>query len=369
MKVYGTGMGILEGRCKPEIELLLKKFRDTNGSAFDPWDSIYPAVCNVMILLLLGKRLSHSHPDFQKVLEINKLFNQLFSPGESLELDYRPWASLHNTQSQERLHSALRLRDKFFQEQIVPLQAADCSADDCILKSLLEYTDLATDSDVDITNDTVKEVFTNLLLAGTDTTATALACLLLILLHYPDVQDSLHKEMDHVLSERCLPTLSDKQRMPYLDAVLMELCRFISHVPLAVPHSTTRDTEVCGYPVRANTTVYINLWSLHHSESYWKDPWQFIPERFLNSSGKLISPDHPNRRRLMAFSAGRRVCLGETLAKNRMFLFAASILQKFRFKPEVDSALPDMDPRGFDFGLVLHPKRFRLRAVPRETET
>lgn len=52
VKVYGTGMDILEGRCKPEIELLLQKFKDTNGSAFDPWDSIYPAVCNVMILLV-----------------------------------------------------------------------------------------------------------------------------------------------------------------------------------------------------------------------------------------------------------------------------------------------------------------------------
>lgn len=75
-------------------------------------------------LQLLGKRLSHSDPDFQKVLEINKLFNQLFSPGESLELDCRPWTRLHNEGSDERLKSALRLRDQFFQEQIVPLQVS-----------------------------------------------------------------------------------------------------------------------------------------------------------------------------------------------------------------------------------------------------
>lgn len=66
----------------------------------------------------------------------------------------------------------------------------------------------------------------------------------------------------------------------------------------------------------------------------------------------------------MAFGAGRRVCLGEALAKNRLFLFAAALLQRFQFLPG-DPDLPDIDPRGYNLGLVLHPEHYRLIARPR----
>ena len=66
------------------------------------------------------------------------------------------------------------------------------------------------------------------------------------------------------------------------------------------------------------------------------------------------------------FGAGRRVCLGRSLAKNRLFLFAVSLVQRFRVVPE-GSSLPEADPRTFEMGLVLHPKHFKLCAVPRQS--
>jgi cytochrome P450 len=69
----------------------------------------------------------------------------------------------------------------------------------------------------------------------------------------------------------------------------------------------------------------------------------------------------------MPFGAGRRVCLGEVLAKNRLFLFAAALLQKFSFEAEDPQNLPEVDPRSYEMGLVLHPQRFRLRAMVRSS--
>ena len=90
---------------------------------------------------------------------------------------------------------------------------------------------------------------------GTDTTATGLTCLLLILVHKPDVQLKLHQEIDSVIGLDRPPCLSDRANMPFLQAVLLELLRYISHVPLAVPHYTMRDTSVQDIAIKANSTV------------------------------------------------------------------------------------------------------------------
>lgn len=64
------------------------------------------------------------------------------------------------------------------------------------------------------------------------------------------------------------------------------------------------------------------------------------------------------------FGAGRRVCLGEALGKNRLFLFAVSLLQRFTFL-QSEERLPDLDPRTYQLGIVLHPEKFTLKAVKR----
>ena len=43
--------------------------------------------------------------------------------------------------------------------------------------------------------------------------------------------------------------------------------------------------------------IWINVYNLHHNERYWDKPWDFIPERFLDEKGELVTADHPNRRR------------------------------------------------------------------------
>ena len=63
--------------------------------------------------------------------------------------------------------------------------------------------------------------------------------------------------------------------------------------------------------------------------------------------------------RLLPFGAGRRSCLGEVLARNRLFLFVAVLLQRFTFKADDRYPLPDTDPRKFKFGIVLTPEEYK----------
>ncbi|KAL3860289.1 hypothetical protein ACJMK2_010430 [Sinanodonta woodiana] len=359
LRMFGDGLNSLEDKCFPEVEALIARIRDTDGHPFDPWDYIYDTTCNVMLLLLLGVRFSYTGDELTQLKEISRLFNHTFGSGSGSRLDVIPWLHILRNQDFSVLKSALKLRNSFWEDRIKDLPIKN----DSVVADLLRLTE---NPGIDVTETTVKETFTNLILAGTDTTATAMTCLLLILIHRPEVQDRLQAELDTVVGQKRKPCLADRAVMPYFEACVLELLRYISHVPLAVPHSTISDTYIEEHKIPADTTIYINLWAMHHDASFWNDPWVFQPERFLDEHGCILPPQHEFRRRVMAFGAGRRVCLGEVLAKNRLFLFVSAILQNFSFEAADIQSIPDMDPRTYSLGLVLHPGRFKLKAKRRD---
>ena len=111
-------------------------------------------------------------------------------------------------------------------------------------------------------------IFTFLMLAGTQsltlsfftgtiTTITTFYTFFSILLNYPEVQDRIHEEVLRVLGPEQLVSVSDKSKMPYTHSCLLELFRFSSILPMAIPHHTTEDTQVGGYPVAKDTPVSI----------------------------------------------------------------------------------------------------------------
>nr|KAI8762247.1 ATP synthase subunit alpha; mitochondrial-like cytochrome P450 1A1-like P ATP biosynthesis/Eggmasses/Reproduction [Biomphalaria glabrata] len=370
LKMYGDGMDNLEHKCAPQIKVMVDTITKHNGQQFDPWDVIYDAISNVMLGLTLDTTFDHSTQKFKMIKDINYLFNDTFGAGSARELDFLPWLSrlgLHKYS--KKLQRALTMRDTFWNEELKLLKARDDT--DCIVQRLLKLTTDNQSQVHDVTELTAKEVFTNLILAGTDTTATALTCLLLVLIHEPDIQEKMWSEIHQHVGVNRLVTLADRVHMPYIQAVLLELLRYTSHVPLAVPHYTMCDTSVLDIPVPKNMTVYINLWALHHDPEHWPEPWTFKPERFLTNDGQLLPVTDPVRRRLMTFGAGRRVCLGEALAKNRLFLFATALVQSFEFQRAPDETntkpqqLPKMDPRTYEMGLVLHPQHYQLIALAR----
>ena len=159
------------------------------------------------------------------------------------------------------------------------------------------------------------------------------------------MQARLHRQLDDVIGNaNRLPELSDKPHLPYLDAFIAEVQRFVSETPLAVPHSTMRDTSLAGFFIPRDMTVFINLWAIHHDPGCWEDPFCFRPERFLDEQGRL------RVKGIMPFSAGTRLCPGESFAKKTVFLFTARLL------PEVEES---------DNGIVLDCKPFKIRAISR----
>ncbi|EDM11922.1 cytochrome P450, family 2, subfamily e, polypeptide 1, isoform CRA_b [Rattus norvegicus] len=143
-----------------------------------------------------------------------------------------------------------------------------------------------------------------------------------------------------------------------MDAVVHEIQRFINLVPSNLPHEATRDTVFQGYVIPKGTVVIPTLDSLLYDSHEFPDPEKFKPEHFLNENGKFKYSDY-----FKAFSAGKRVCVGEGLARMELFLLLSAILQHFNLKSLVDPKDIDLSPVTVGFGSI--PPQFKLCVIPR----
>ena len=102
--------------------------------------------------------------------------------------------------------------------------------------------------------------------------------------------------------------------------------RFETLVPSGLPHKAMVDTEFLGYTIPKGTIVMPALDAAFHDPTAWYQPDKFLPERFLDAeTGKLcLSKDIS-----LPFGAGKRLCAGETFARNMLFLFTTAFLQAF----------------------------------------
>ena len=145
-------------------------------------------------------------------------------------------------------------------------------------------------------------------------------------------------------------------------ATITELLRNASIAPLALPHKAVCDTSVAGYNIPKGVDVMVNLWAINHDPDFWEDPYDYKPERFLNTEGELLSPEHP--RRVMAFGGGPRSCIGEAFARKHFF-FITSLCQRFNLRL-TDKKTAFTDPRTFEMGgLTLEPRTCGVEFLPR----
>lgn len=113
-----------------------------------------------------------------------------------------------------------------------------------------------------------------------------------------------------------------------------------------------------GYEIPKGTMVIINHWALHNDPDKWDQPHLFRPERFLDSDGKLA----PKPESWLPFSAGHRVCLGETVVKPELVLLLTFILKRLTI------SLPPgakFDPQPIDSFLAGPPKPFKIVVTER----
>ncbi|XP_074513316.1 cytochrome P450 2K1-like [Sebastes fasciatus] len=199
----------------------------------------------------------------------------------------------------------------------------------------------------------------NIFAAGTDTTGTTLRWALLIMAKYPQIQDQVQEELSRVVGSRQVK-VEDRMNLPYTDAVIHETQRLANILPISIPHITSTDVTFQGYFIRKGTPVYPLMTSVLWDESEWETARTFNPAHFLDKNGKFVKRDA-----FIPFSAGRRACPGESLARVELFLFFTFLLQRFRFTPPPGVTEDELDLTPF-VGFTLNPSPHELCAVSRE---
>ncbi|KAI6042966.1 cytochrome P450 [Pisolithus marmoratus] len=209
-----------------------------------------------------------------------------------------------------------------------------------------------------------KVTATGVYLAAAESASATLKILVLAMLLNPSVQDKVHAEMDAVIGRGVQPTFEDRQRLPYLQAVLYEVMRWHPTFPLGVPHFTTTSDVFEGYYIPKGTVVIFNAWGMSKRE--YSDPQCFDPTRHLDVDGKLKPEAKQNSSKYFGF--GRRACPGRFFADDALWAATAVILSAFRFEKARDPLGNDIEVvRVFRPGVISHPAPFQCSIVNRLT--
>ncbi|KAF6175773.1 hypothetical protein GIB67_035900 [Kingdonia uniflora] len=192
--------------------------------------------------------------------------------------------------------------------------------------------------------------------AGTDTSATALEWVLLHLVLDQDIQEKLYKEIIDTVGEKGVIMEEHVEKMTYLGAIVKETFRRHPPSHFVLSHAATKETELGGYTVPADASVEFYTAWVTEDPSVWKDPSEFRPERFLEGDGVDVDVTGSRGVKMMPFGAGRRICPAMTLGTLHVHLLLAKMVQEFKWV-SVNGVQPDPSET-FAFTVVMkHPLR------------
>ncbi|KAI3883095.1 hypothetical protein MKW92_040349 [Papaver armeniacum] len=194
--------------------------------------------------------------------------------------------------------------------------------------------------------------------AGTDTSATALEWALLHLVTNQEIQQKLYDEIVESVGKEGVITEEDVEKMSYLGAVVKETFRRHPPSHFVLSHAATKETELGGYTIPADANLEIYTAWLTEDPNAWKDPDEFIPERFLDGDGVDVDITGTRNLKMMPFGAGRRICPASTLGTLHVHMLLAQMVQAFEWVP-VPGSPPD-PTETFAFTVVM---KNSLRAV------
>ncbi|KAK6187259.1 hypothetical protein SNE40_005325 [Patella caerulea] len=324
LRDLGVGKSALEEQIKEETKIILDFLTKSEGKPINVHELMMKATTNVISIVVFSKRYDYGDPEFQQILKVlEDGFSDMvfFTPVHRFPmLRFLPFIASKMLEGRNAIMTVEQLIAQHIEKRRQVFDKKD-------IRDLIDvYFDMcAKESTNTISESNTRRIILDLFFAGSDTTATTLDWAFLFMVLHPEVQKKCQDEIDSVVGDGRMVDWSDKSKMPYNEATLLEVQRLGNALPMSLPHTTDKDTIVKGYLIPEGTLVYANLYACHLDSRYWNEPLKFKPERFLDDSGNVSKPPAT----LMPFSTGPRMCPGEPLARMELFLIFINILQRF----------------------------------------
>ena len=245
----------------------------------------------------------------------------------------------------------LRKKQELHELIIAEIQTAKKEGNhrDDILSLLLEARDEAGNA---MSDEEIKDELLTMLLAGHETTASALAWALYWIDMIPSVGEKLMAEL------ATIPNDSDQvaiTKLPYLSAICQETLRIYPIAMNAFPRVVQKPIEIMGYQLEPGMVAIVPIYLTHHREDIYPEPKQFKPERFLE---RQFSPYE-----YLPFGGGSRRCIGSAFALFEMKLVLTTILSRWELK-----LLPNQRIRPVRRGLTMAPPA-NMRMVAKQKKS
>ncbi|CAI9087495.1 OLC1v1021573C1 [Oldenlandia corymbosa var. corymbosa] len=307
---------------------------------------------NVICRVAFGKR-------YEEEGHLKRRFDQLLQESQAMiggffVSDYIPCLSWMDRVSGMvgRLEKNFNELDLFFRELIdehLSPNRPDSMKDD--LLDLLIQLKHEESSSLCLTWEHIKAILMDIFVAGTDTAAASILWAMTILMKNPETLKKVQAELRDLVGNKRVVDEDDLGELPYLKAVIKETLRLYPPAPILGPRETTQSCTIDGYDIENKSLVLVNAWAIGRDPTYWKNPDDFIPERFINSKVDVKGHDFG----LIPFGAGRRGCPGISLGMATVELALANLLCCFDWELPNGITCKDIDMDVMP-GLTMYPK-------------
>uniref|UniRef100_A0A673BP87 Uncharacterized protein n=1 Tax=Sphaeramia orbicularis TaxID=375764 RepID=A0A673BP87_9TELE len=335
LRDFGMGRKRMEQWIQEESKHLVARIDSTKGKYVN-------AICNTlkrkMVLYCILMKPSFS-------VQLYNVFPRL--------MEYLPGRHHKVFGRVETLKRFIKKKIREHEETLEPSSPRDYI--DCFLIRLNKEKDLST-SEFHYDN-LVSTVF-NLYMGGTESTSSTIRFALSVLSKYPEIQEKMQQEIDSVIGQERDPFMEDRKSLPFTDAVIHEIQRFMDIVPMGAPRYALHDISFRGYTIPKGTIILPVLHSVLKEKKHWATPFSFNPEHFLDHNGNFKK--NPS---FLPFAAGKRACAGESLARMELFIFLVSLLQNFTFFIPGGPDGIDLSPEYSSFANI--PRTYEIIATPR----
>ena len=350
MRDFGVGKELMVEKVNEEVGHLLEFMQKHEGEKMTSGDIFLAPVSSVICMMIFSQRFDTKNPELMEpvssvdaIIRTPQLANFKYVLFPFLSHIVRPKLS------DEMLSNRYKIEDLL--KKSIKVHEKDFDRND-----IRDFVDLYIETRDDPDALEFKQygsIMFELFVAGNETSTTTLEWLFLYLTKQPEYQKKCQEAIDKAIDTDRLPLSKDRANLVFVEAVVNEASRIGSVVPNGLFHANlSKPTTLAGYEVPIGTTITYNSFALHHDKEYWGDPEVFRPERWIDENGSLLKhTDH-----FLAFGAGPRVCMGESLARVELFHFVVALLQRFDFKLEtkVDNIFDG------DCGFTQHPPHYLL---------
>ncbi|UMM33061.1 hypothetical protein L5515_006669 [Caenorhabditis briggsae] len=366
LRDFGLGRNIMEAKIMEEYRYRFDDFRKTNfkngGIEVDAANCFDLLVGSIINTLLISERFEQGDKDFDELktslaegFESASILDA-FTPSWLMKSDFWKWRSKTICRPFDLIYAQVdkgikkRLEDVANGKHIIG-EEGDDFVDAFLIKMEKDKMDGVTDSTFN--PETMAIDMYDLWIGGQETTSATLTWACACFLQHPEVVQELREELLGVTGGTRGISLTDKPNTPFLNATINEIQRIASILSMNLSRQVKEDTVIDGQPISAGTIVTTQMSMIHTDETVFKNHTEFNPKRFLENNNLDKS--------LIPFGIGKRVCLGESLARAELYLITGNLVLDFDFQPVGQK--PEIKTRS-PFAMMKRPPHYGIRFVP-----